>query len=156
LADIKINIQELSKTKSMFDTAHLHPMLVHFPIALVMAGFAADTAAVFFKKEVCLSKAGFYLLMAGTLAAVVTWLSGALFTSEMDGAAGTIRETHELFASVTTLLLVVTLICRVVIQIKKIENKSLTWLVFALYGVSALSVAITGFYGGTLVYNYLM
>jgi uncharacterized membrane protein len=140
----------------MFDTAHLHPMLVHFPIALVMAGFAADTVAVFFKKEVCLSKAGFYLLMAGTLAAIVTWLSGALFTSEMDGAAGAIRETHELFATVTTIVLILTSFFRIVIQIKKIESKTLTWLVFALYGVSAISVAITGFYGGTLVYNYLM
>ncbi|HPT12069.1 MAG TPA: DUF2231 domain-containing protein [Bacteroidales bacterium] len=140
----------------MFNTAHLHPMLVHFPIALVLAGFTADVAAAFFKKEVCLSKAGFYLLACGTLAAAITWLSGAIFTSEMDGDAGAMRETHELFATVTTILLVITLSARVIMKIRKTERPALNWLVFALYGLSAVSVAITGFYGGTLVYNYLM
>jgi len=131
-------------------------MLVHFPIALILAGFTADVAAAFFKKEVCLSKAGFYLLIGGTLAAAVTWLSGAIFTSEMDGDAGVIRETHEMFASVTTILLVMTLAARIIMKVRKIEKPALNWLVFALYGLSAVCVAITGFYGGTLVYNYLM
>jgi uncharacterized membrane protein len=131
-------------------------MLVHFPIALVLAGFVADAASIIFKKEACLSKAGFYLLISGTLAAVVTWLSGSIFTSEMDGAAGTIRETHALFASVTVVFLLITSALRIVIQVKKIEKASLRWLVFAMYGLSAVSVAITGFYGGSLVYNYLM
>jgi uncharacterized membrane protein len=140
----------------MFNTAHLHPMLVHFPIALVLAGFAADAAAYFFKKEVCLSKAGFYLLMCGTLAAVITWLSGALFTSEMEGDAGALRETHEMFATITMVLLLITSVLRIIIQKRKPEKDLLKYMVFVMYGLSAVSVSITGFYGGNLVYNYLM
>lgn len=34
----------------MFETSHLHPMLVHFPIALVAIGFLADLASIFIKK----------------------------------------------------------------------------------------------------------
>lgn len=58
----------------MFNTSHLHPMLVHFPIALVVFGFLADAVSLFYKKETCLSKTGFYLLVIGTLAAIATWL----------------------------------------------------------------------------------
>ena len=69
-------------------------MLVHFPIALLLWGFIADAASMMFKKESCLSKVGFYLLLIGALTSLSAVLSGLLFTSEMQGAAGTIRETH--------------------------------------------------------------
>ena len=140
----------------MFDTSHLHPMLVHFPIALVLFGFLADIASLLFKKEFCLSKTGFYLLMIGTLAAIVTWLSGFIFTSDLSGAAGIRRETHELFATVTVILLIITSVFQIILMIKKAQTSGLRWIVLALYGLAAVSVAITGLYGGTLVYVYMM
>jgi len=140
----------------MFSTSHLHPMLVHFPIALVAIGFLAEFAFLLFKKEVCLTKMGLYLLVIGTLAACATWLSGDLFTSEMSGAAGEIRETHELLATITVVLLIATLVLRSALLFKKSENTKLNTLAFVLYGLAALSVSATGFFGGTLVYNYMM
>ena len=140
----------------MFNTSHLHPMLVHFPIALVMFGFLADAVSLFYRKEACLSKTGFYLLVIGTLAAIVTWLSGFIFTSDMSGTAGTIRETHELFATVTTVLLMITSVFRIILHIKNVQTPGLRWIAFALYGLAAVCVTITGFYGGTLVYSYMM
>jgi len=140
----------------MFSTSHLHPMLVHFPIALVAIGFLAEFAFLLFKKEVYLTRMGFYLLLTGTVAACATWLSGDLFTSEMAGAAGEIRETHELLATITVLLLVATLLLRSFLLYKKTENTKLKVLAFALYGLAALSVSATGFFGGTLVYDYMM
>jgi uncharacterized membrane protein len=140
----------------MFNTSHLHPMLVHFPIALVVFGFLADAVYLFYKKEVCLSKTGFYLLILGTLGAIATWLSGFIFTSEMSGVAGTVRETHEILASVTVGLLLITSVLRIILQVKKIEKSGLKWIAFVLYGMAAVFVTLTGFYGGTLVYNYMM
>ena len=140
----------------MFTTSHLHPMLVHFPIALVAIGFLAEFAFLLFKKEVCLTKMGFYLLIIGTIAACASWLSGGLFTSEMAGAAGEIRDTHELLATITVVFLILTLLLRSFLLYKKIENTKLKVLAFALYGLAALSVTATGFFGGTLVYNYMM
>jgi uncharacterized membrane protein len=140
----------------MFDTSHIHPILVHFPIALVIIGFIADTAFLFFKKEVCLSKTGTYLLFAGTLAALVTWLSGSIFTSEMSGPAGQIRETHALLATITLGLLVITSVVRIIVLTRKAEAPGLRWLAFALYCLAALSVGTTGFFGGNLVYSYMM
>lgn len=141
----------------MFTVSHLHPMLVHFPIALVSIGFLLEIFYLLRKKEVCLTKAGFYLLILGTLAAVVTWLSGMLFTSEMEGAAGQIRETHELFANITLALLLIAASLRVYLSVKKKEdNKAMKNIALLLYALATVSVFATGFFGGTLVYNYMM
>ena len=140
----------------MMSLNHLHPMLVHFPIALVVVGFVAEFAALIFKKELCLSKTGFYLLVTGTLAAIVALLSGVLFTDEMTGSAGEIQETHELFAWITLGLLVVSSVIRFFIEIKGQKDANLKWIAFGLYALAAISVSVTGFFGGTLVYEFMM
>jgi uncharacterized membrane protein len=140
----------------MMSLNHLHPMLVHFPIALAVVGFVAEFAALILKKEVCLSRAGFYLLLTGTLAAIAAVLSGVLFTDEMAGSAGEIQETHELFAWITLSLLVVTSLIRVYLEVKKSNDNTLKWAAFGLYGLAAIAVSVTGFFGGTLVYEYMM
>lgn len=140
----------------MISTSHFHPMLIHFPIALVAIGFLAEIAAVLFKKEAWLSIAGFYLLIIGTLSALVAWLTGNLFTSEMSGAAGDTKETHELFALITISLLIIASVIGIYLKIKKKEQSNLKWALLVLYGLAAISVSITGFFGGTLVYNYMM
>jgi len=131
-------------------------MLVHFPIALVVFGFVIEVAALYFKKEIYLSRMGFILLIIGTLSAIAAWLTGTLFTSEMEGAAGAIKETHELFAIITLGTLLLTSVLRIILLTKKNVNANLKWFALALYGFAAISVSITGFYGGTLVYNYMM
>lgn len=140
----------------MFATSHIHPMLVHFPIALIMIGFLAELAFLFYKKEICLTKFGLYMLITGALAAIATWLSGALFTAEMDGAAGQVRETHELIALTTVVFAVLTAILRIYIIRKKEEKPGLQKLAFVLYAITAVFVGLTGFFGGSLVYNYMM
>jgi hypothetical protein len=45
---------------------------------------------------------------------------------------------------------------RIILQVQQKENSNLKWLAFALYGLAAIFVSITGFFGGTLVYNYMM
>ncbi|HZL12052.1 MAG TPA: DUF2231 domain-containing protein [Prolixibacteraceae bacterium] len=140
----------------MISTDHFHPMLIHFPIALVLFGFLADCVSLFFKKEACLSRLGFYLLILGTITAATALLSGVLFTSEMEGAAGKIQETHEMFAWIALVTLLVTAALRIFLQTKNNENSNLKWISFALYGLAAVAVSITGYFGGTLVYNYMM
>lgn len=140
----------------MFTTSHFHPMLVHFPIALIAVGFLAELVFLFYKKEICLTKTGFYLLILGTLAAIVTWLSGVLFTGEMEGAAGQVKDTHELFATITVCLAIIASAVRIYVQVKKVDKPGLKKLSFILYALAAVGVFVTGFFGGTLVYNYMM
>ena len=140
----------------MMSLSHLHPMLVHFPIALVVFGFVAELASLVFKKEACLSKFGFYLLLGGTFSAIIALLTGAFFTSEMSGSAGEVKEIHETLALITLALLTLTSLIRIIILVKNKENTNLRWLAFFLYALAVIFVSLTGFYGGTLVYNYMM
>ena len=140
----------------MISLTHFHPMLVHFPIALVVFGFVADFASLIFKKEACLSKAGFYMLIVGTLSALLAVLTGVFLTSAMSGTAGEVKDTHALFALITLGLLTLTSLIRIFMLVKHKENTNLKWVAFILYALAVLAVSLTGFYGGTLVYNYMM
>ena len=140
----------------MFNTAHLHPLIVHFPVALLIVGFVADTVYLLYKKEVCLSKVGFYLMLAGTLGAVAAVLSGNFFTEDMSGTAETIRERHETLANITMYLMIVASILRIIL-VKKGKTESIAGLgVYMLYMIGAILVGYTGFLGGTMVFNYMI
>jgi uncharacterized membrane protein len=139
----------------MFEASHFHPMLVHFPIALVTFGYIAELGSIFMKKEIYLSKISLYLLVFGTLSAVAAYLTGQLFTADMSGAAEDIRQWHETFALITLGLLLITASIRSYFCYKGDCNK-LKWFTFTLYSVATIAVSITGFLGGTLVYNYMM
>jgi uncharacterized membrane protein len=141
----------------MFNTSHFHPLIVHFPVALIITGFFLDVISLFFnKKEPCLSKAGFYLMILGTLAAVAGYLTGEFFTSEMSGAAGELKERHEVFAKITMFVMIAASLLRIYLVWKKKEAGSLKWLVFALFFIATISVGYTGFLGGSLVYDFLI
>ena len=140
----------------MISSSHFHPMLVHFPIALLMIGFLAEFAFLFFKKTTCLSFAGFYLLIFGAVAAAAAFLTGEFFTNEMIGDSAKIKGMHELFASITLWTALATAIFRIILKAAKSESSTLRWIAFVLYAVCATSVGITGFYGGTLVYSYML
>jgi uncharacterized membrane protein len=107
------------------------------------------------KKELCFSKLSFYLLTIGTLAAIVVVSTGVLFTPEMSGAAGGIRETHALIAFVSLDLLVITTILRI-LQFQKPDTNNLKWISFVCYALATVAISATSHYGGPLVYNYMM
>lgn len=141
----------------MFSTSHLHPMIVHFPIALITVGFIADLASLFFKSEKCLSKTGFYLMIAGTLAAVAAWSTGQLFTNEpAQGEIVKVFDRHETGALITMILMIIGTAFRIWMVIIKKEETSMKWIAFGFYLLGFAAVTYTGFMGGTMVYNFMM
>jgi uncharacterized membrane protein len=141
----------------MFNTAHLHPMIVHFPIALIIVGFVADVVSLFFKNEKCLSKTGLYLMVLGALAAIAAWSTGKLFTSEpTDGEIVKLFDQHETGALITMIIIVIGAAFRVWLVVKKKEETSLKWVAFGLYFLAFSAVSFTGFVGGNMVYNFMI
>ena len=141
----------------MFDTSHLHPMIVHFPVALIVAGFFLDVLSLFFnKKEPCLSKAGFYLMILGTLGAIAGYFTGEFFTPEYKGVLGELKENHELFAKITMFVMIAACLIRIYLVWKKKTRGGLKWLVFFLFLIATISVGITGLLGGNMVYNHMI
>lgn len=128
----------------------LHPMIVHFPIALLIASVALDTLGVGFRRA-GLTQAGFYTLIGGSLGAAASVLTGPEREAK-DAAALTVLHRHELFAALMVL-------CCLVLVGMRLGN------VEGLYGAGAagylalggaliVCIVLTGYFGGQLVYDH--
>ena len=141
----------------MFNTDHLHPMIVHFPIALITVGFFAEVFSLFFKSEKCLSKTGFYLIVLGSLGAIAAWSTGQLFTVEpTQGEVLKVFARHETGALITMILIIAGTIFRIWLMVKKKEGTPLKWIAFSFYLLAFIAVTFTGFMGGTMVYDFMI
>ena len=140
----------------MISVTHLHPMVVHFPIALIIVGFAADFLGLFLKNETWLPKAAFWLMLLGFLSAVVAFCTGYFFTSPMEGDPGIVRERHELFAVLTLIAISLSAIFRTVIVIMKKDETRLKYISLGIYFLAFALVSVTGYIGGSLVMDYLI
>lgn len=141
----------------MFNTDHLHPIIVHFPVALIITGFLAEVVYLFFKKEKCLSKTGFYLMVLGSLAAIAAWSSGHLFTeAPTQGEILKIFQKHETGGLITMILIIAGTLIRIWLMVQKKDETPLKWIVFGFYFLAFVAVIITGFMGGTMVYDFMI
>lgn len=138
----------------MIELSHFHPMFVHFPIALITIGFIFDVIGLFVKKEYQFFKFAYYLMILGTISSITAYLTGEFFTPELDGVLGEIKENHEVFAKITIFTIAIATILRTYINYKKIESSRIKYLVILFYALAFISVGITGYSGGTLVYDY--
>jgi uncharacterized membrane protein len=146
----------VKKITDMFDMNHLHPMTVHFPIAIIFIGFLIDLASLFVTRERCLSKMGLYLEVIGMLAAIAAFGTGYYLTSPMEGEAGLLREKHELFATLTLVSIILATLFRLLLVYQKKEETYLKYAAMGLFLCAFIFVQITGFLGGTLVFNYMI
>jgi len=135
------------------ELSHLHPMIVHFPVALIIVGFLFDVVSLFCKKEACLSKMGLYLMILGTLGTVAGYLTGEFFTPELTGELGERKELHEVFAKTTMFVMIAASVIRLAVLYYKKTESWYKWLVFGLFLIGTVSVGITGYLGGTIVYD---
>jgi uncharacterized membrane protein len=139
----------------MFDLTQLHPMIIHFPIALLIVGFLAELIGVIAKKEFY-SKAGFYLLLLGTVGVVAAYISGD-FAGEGLAEGGALKaalEIHEDAALLALWMAVATSVVRVGLVAVKRYTGALRWIPVMLFFLSVLAIARTGHYGGQLVYKH--
>lgn len=139
----------------MFDVTHLHPMIVHFPIALLFVAFLADLAGLALKREF-FSRMGLVLLILGTAGVVAAYLSGD-FAADGLTEAGPLKmaiENHEEAALLTLWLMVITTVLRLALVVFRKYTGMLRWIPLALFLVGVASVARTGYYGGELVFKH--
>jgi uncharacterized membrane protein len=137
----------------MFDTSLFHPMVVHFPIAIIIIGFLFDLFSLFITKEKCLSRMGLYLEVIGMLAAIAAFGTGYFFTDPREGEAEIIRAQHQLFATLTLISIILATFFRLLLVYQKKEESYLKYIAMCLFLLAFVFVTITGHLGGTLVYN---
>ena len=83
---------------------NLHPLVIHFPIALIIVAAFADLVDALFGRPQWLASAATTLFALGAAGAIVACLSGqqALETVLMPGMAHPIVESHRTWAFATT------------------------------------------------------
>jgi uncharacterized membrane protein len=137
----------------MLDITHIHPLLTHFPIALIIVGFVADISSFIVKKEICLSRMGLYLEVLGAIAAIVAFCTGYFLTGDNLESAGHTGEMHETFAFFTLGTILVAAFVRILMVVQKKEATNMKYLSLGLFFLAFVFVSITGFYGGLVVFG---
>lgn len=138
----------------MISASHLHAMIIHFPIALLMAGFLSEVIALFSKKEF-FRNAAFYLLILGAMGAGAAYLSGDYAGEGIeDGPLEGPMELHEQAATITLWLSIITALFRTGIFYFKSQASWSKWVSIVLFAATIGSVGWTGYLGGQLVYSH--
>lgn len=131
---------------------NVHPIFVHFPLALLSAGILFDVLGYTLKKP-SLSNAGWWCFALGVLAAIVTVFTGlqAEGTVPLSPEAQKVLKNHEHFQIYSTIVLTGLLIWR---SIKRgvLPHPAAVYLVIAAIAVG--SILFGSHYGGQLVYQY--
>lgn len=138
----------------MISSTHFHAMVVHFPIALLMAGFLFEVISFFFNK-IFFRLSAFYLLLLGALGTIASYLVGnATGNGIEEGSLGKAIELHKQAATTALWLTIFTAVVYLGIYFFKYKR---TWARIAaviLFAAVIGSIARTGYLGGQLVYKH--
>ncbi|MEG1611176.1 MAG: DUF2231 domain-containing protein [Alistipes sp.] len=131
---------------------HLHPMLVHFPIALALVALVFDLAAYYFKHE-WLNKAAVTLTLFAALGACAAIFSGVFLTKPVAGLAATLKDQHVMYAMVATVFLALSTLVGLISLLKYLHATKLRYLFTVCLLVAAIFISLTGMVGGSIVYD---
>lgn len=133
------------------DFPTLHPLIVHFPIVLLLLAFATQLGALFFwKKELSLITA--LLLLGGLLSA---YLASTVFhphTGELSEAAQQVLDLHDRYADYTLWASGLGFLTKIASHFLLKRTLWMEIIVAAILAVATWSVSSAGHYGATLVH----
>lgn len=131
----------------------IHPMVVHFPIALLMVSTAIEAVA-WWRQSERLRDMSLLLLALGVLSAGAAVITGhfAEEAAEAQKISEAAIELHETVAFAASAIFGSLLVLRGVMRLGIIGDRQGLALAAAIIGVGVLAVA--GYFGGDLVYTY--
>ncbi|MCP5095504.1 MAG: DUF2231 domain-containing protein [Chloroflexi bacterium] len=130
-----------------------HPLVVHFPIALLLTSVAFYWAGLFWKGR-GFDKVAWYTLLLGLVGTAVTILSGLIAAKNvpLDSPAMQTLTTHKVLGIATFVIFGMQAVCAWRSQGIYSPGKRILHTVIQLIGVS-LIIAV-GYFGGELVYTF--
>lgn len=130
--------------------SHIHPIIVHFPIALIIIATCYDLFWVITKRRLS-PKKGFWLW---AIAFISAWI--AIGTGPEHDARGNtnVFEYHEKLADLATILSFLVVAFRVFFIFKKKEILRSLLVVYCLLSlISTVAILSVGYFGGKMVYD---
>lgn len=145
----------------MISIALVHPMLVHFPIVLLITAVAADIIVHLTKKEIanrqCLPMIALWALLLGTVSAGLAAIFGDIASDKaisLGYPSGPI-EIHETLALVTIAVFSLYCLLRLLALWRRYPLRGLIGWISVLPGMAgAVLLIVTAYYGGELVYHF--
>jgi uncharacterized membrane protein len=139
--------------------ANLHPKIVHFPVALLVAYSFLEILGILIKKE-SISQTAYVLLLLGVIGAIAAVLTGnqadevakMWFGRFKFNTAGLIS-LHETYATISLFIFTGILALRTYLIIKKKFNTKIKYLFIFLAIIGFYFIIETGMIGGELVYK---
>ena len=147
-------INNLKQAMSLFKLgAPMHPIFVHFTIALTSASLVFDALGFFFSKTSLTAAGGWTLLGAAvmTLITISTGLSSSTRAPVEEGEARSFLRAHMALGLIFYGLLVAVTFWRVSLWQ---AGSSVSWLYLASLAIVSFVMTIQGYLGGELVYRY--
>lgn len=132
---------------------NLHPLLVHFPIALLFLSLVLESIALL-RKSSGLSRAAWWNQIGGTAGLALAVTSGLLAedTVSIAGDAGKLFERHEQLAFLSAAIFAILLLWRIAARGNIPRKSPAAYFVLLVAGVACV---LTGaWYGGEMVFRY--
>ncbi len=143
----------------MIDLAHIHPMLVHFPLALLPVALGFQLYALV-RGESLFSRgwaqnAAMVLLMLAATAAVAAAMFGdvALDQAVATGVSESLLDTHEDLGMTSAVLLVLLALGDGWLFWRRQSSMKVSWGFWLVGAVVFLVLIVTAWHGGRLVYD---
>ncbi len=134
----------------------LHPICVHFPIALTIVGMFLGTIYAIKNKNFLMNNTVRIIICLASLGAYASLISSN-FTLNLTGEANDIENIHHVYALWSTISLSVTSLLYIVFWfVKKPIANWLGLISYIFLCLSTIFIALTGYYGGYIVYNILL
>ncbi len=134
-----------------FIPEHIHPIIVHFPIALFVTALGLQVASLILKKESLHSAAILIYVLATCVAPFVVW-TGLEEAEHLNLVSHPVLNLHRRFALITLWGSLATLPVLWFLKRRNVRNFQMIFLLVVI--VIAFSVSITAYHGGRMVYEY--
>jgi uncharacterized membrane protein len=133
----------------MIELPPLHPMLVHFPVALLPISVTCDVLG-HFKRRASLAHAAWWTLLFAAIASPLTAASGWLWLFDMDGMEGTLISVHQWLGTLLPLLLIALAMWRYRFHARA---KVVPFIYLVTASVVLLAMVVQGHVGATLTFG---
>lgn len=133
----------------------IHPVIVHFPIALLLTSILSDLLSTFLAGTF-FRKAGLYLLVLGVIGAAAAGVSGEQAREGLGAGAGLplAIDRHASFATGTIWTFIGLLLCRIYLLTKGRFISSYRTLYTLASLIAGGLLIMTSYTGGELVFKY--
>lgn len=132
-----------------------HPLIIHFPIALLIVGTLCDAIGILGKRDFFL-RTGFLLFALGAFTSIPAALTGDYVADTAQHIEGIYDDLdwHDTLGTATTLIAVLLTLTRAHLTFKKQFVGAVQYIYLLVGIIVALLVSASGYTGGRLVYDY--